>query len=575
MKNHKFINTILSKRILFKYRLLILNMLLVAIPVALLGSIFINILLMGLKESEVRLTSESNAQIMQHIDTFWSNFLSSTQMMYINSDLQNSLTHINKDFSEVVSNVRNIRKITTQFNDQFRISDIKSSYYFGGTIVSTIYSMNETLTTYQSSVLSYDEIKESNIVKELETTRFVFELEEKTPGVSVINVYQKLLDFNTTEEIGVLKIEVPIMFIQNLLSVNSDNSNHNVYYITQSNQMITSSEAFSLNEGEFEKIVFDAQQSNEYFFASSLSEVNNYQLITIKDERQTLVKVVEAFKFYILIIFVCLVIGAVIGLIFEKILYRRIQWLFDNIAANNDLQLKTAVSNDEFDILNLSFQNMIKKIELLTAQKYEVETKVKSIQLELLQDSINPHLLYNTLANLSYRLNQSGSHEESSLVKRVSIFYKYMLNSDENIITLEKEISLLENYICIISSMYNMHVETHINLNRDLYDYKINKMLLQPLVENSLLHGMRANQGGAIKIQVVKSDDEITITIEDDGIGINADTLYKIENDLLETSYAVKNIKKRLHFYYDSKASLHFTSENNTTTATIKLPYFS
>ena len=178
------------------------------------------------------------------------------------------------------------------------------------------------------------------------------------------------------------------------------------------------------------------------------------------------------------------------------------------------------------------------RIKNLLSEQYNMGVQLKNSDLKLLQAQINPHFLYNTLNLIKWTAQTKDSEEVADIVDKLSSFYRVSLSNGLDLISIRDELTHVTLYVQLQNKRFdnNIHLET--NISPDVYDFHILKLLLQPLVENSIVHGLQ-NKPGSIRITISKTSDFLSIIIADNGCGISKED--------------IKNIFKR--FYSTSKNS--------------------
>lgn len=234
-------------------------------------------------------------------------------------------------------------------------------------------------------------------------------------------------------------------------------------------------------------------------------------------------------------------------------------------------------NNDEIGQLTRNFNYMLTKMSMLIDEKFKMGQEMKNLELKSLQAQINPHFLYNTLDLIDWISVKDNSIQASKLVKAMSRFYKLSLSNGKDIVTIENEIEHVKTYVQI----QNMRFENKINLLIDIpdtiYNCLIPKIILQPLVENSILHGIleRNGESGTIGIQAEILDHDIRLIIHDDGAGMSNKILSYIPRGVATNEshgYGVQNIDERLKLYYGSGYGLSYKSEEGKgTTVEIRI----
>ena len=256
--------------------------------------------------------------------------------------------------------------------------------------------------------------------------------------------------------------------------------------------------------------------------------------------------------------------------------------------SENDLMENNLKSNIlEIDELSYNFNDKIIRIkELIENIKIEQKNK-KNTELWLLQAQINPHFLYNTLDTVVWMAEAGDSKKVVDMITALSSFLRIGLNKGKKFIQIREEIRHIESYLKIQKFRYDDILEYSIEIEDSLYDMRILKLLLQPLVENALYHGIKyKREGGGIRIRGYEKDNNIILEVIDNGVGMDENKLNKIkaviENTSLENSdiirttgdsFGLYNVAERIRLYYGNEYGLDIDSKENIgTKVTIVLP---
>lgn len=235
-------------------------------------------------------------------------------------------------------------------------------------------------------------------------------------------------------------------------------------------------------------------------------------------------------------------------------------------AQKGDLELiKVSPSRDEIGELMENFNFMIQKIEVLIKEQYKSGQEIKSAELKALQAQINPHFLYNTLDLINWTAIRNKVPEISSLVQSLSRFYKLSLNKGRDIVPISDEIKHVGLYVDIQNRRFENRIALHVNIDREVLGYYILKTILQPIVENSIMHGIleKEDKSGNINITGTAAAGSVILKVHDDGIGMDKETIDDILNSSPDENhgYGVMNINNRLRLYYGQEYGLAFRSE--------------
>ena len=226
-----------------------------------------------------------------------------------------------------------------------------------------------------------------------------------------------------------------------------------------------------------------------------------------------------------------------------------------------------SMSSQEFNELALSMNTMSGKIEHLIDTSVEKEKQVRMSEYKAHQAQITPHFLYNTLDAIIWAAEAGDVEKVITLVSALSSFFRISLSQGIDFISISEEIEHVRNYLRIQQIRYSDVLSYEINVDESIGNKRILKLLLQPLVENSLYHGIKGSRTrGKITINVVLENDKVRFSVADNGVGMTSETLEKLRRDLAsekenETGYGLFSVNRRLKLYYNLEDGLEIKSE--------------
>lgn len=239
-------------------------------------------------------------------------------------------------------------------------------------------------------------------------------------------------------------------------------------------------------------------------------------------------------------------------------------------------------SADEIGDLQASFNYMVRQINNLMKEQYQLGKNLNAMEMRVLQAQINPHFLYNTLDLISWAAKRNDMDAVCDIVLNLSKFYRISLSKGSDYITIANEVEHVRLYVQLQNLRFSKKIELVTEVDKELENYRIMKLLLQPIVENSILHGIANSdkENGVVYLSVKLQNGNIRIVIEDNGIGMDQTTIYRLmtynEIDIegqYTGGYGLKNVIGRLKLYYDNKAQINFDSTpGQGTTVTILIP---
>jgi len=285
----------------------------------------------------------------------------------------------------------------------------------------------------------------------------------------------------------------------------------------------------------------------------------------------------------------CIIFLLLVMLIFPVILIRLLKPINDLTTVISDYENQFPGSNPQIPLMQVkSFPSAFSgasDVDLLINKIYSIKLRQKEAELNSLQNQINPHFLYNTLESIRGAALYHGIHDIAAMSKALSLLFRYSI-SERVLVSIKEELQHLENYISIQNFRYENRFDIIYCIPPNLLNYKILKLTLQPLIENSIKHGLEMKLGkGTIRIEMMELDNTIKIQISDDGLGIPPKRLdelnralasdnYKLETeaDHTRTGIGVMNVSSRIKLYFGKQYGLRFRSAQTGTTVEITLP---
>jgi two-component system sensor histidine kinase YesM len=285
----------------------------------------------------------------------------------------------------------------------------------------------------------------------------------------------------------------------------------------------------------------------------------------------------ELFSIVLMIVTVVFSVAAAISL--SRSIYTPIKKLHDvtTTITKNDLHaLVTSENADEITELGISFNIMIGKIRELLDSKIKEQENLKKAELRALQAQINPHFLYNTLDTIIWMAASQKTDQVIEIVSALSNFFRISLSKGRDWITIGEEVERARSYLTIQRMRYRDIMDFNIDVDEGVANNTILKLILQPLIENAIYHGIKnKREGGTILVRASqKNQEEILLEVEDNGIGFTPEKMAALQAELdddsdeirMESGFGVGNVNKRIKLYYGKQYGLTITSEYNTGT---------
>jgi len=389
--------------------------------------------------------------------------------------------------------------------------------------------------------------------------------------INSVNAKLQLMTANTDSPRAKIKLEGIRRTMQTLTE-----------YIDQMGVQIENNSTAAENEAMLDKIRFATSVVEEVVQDYALFEVHRtdsqYQVMREGFIRWEILA--------IMLIFAAIVFSVLAAWSLSRSIYIPIKKLHDVTATitKNDLQALVTKDNvDEITELGMSFNIMIGKIKELLDSKIKEQENLKKAELRALQAQINPHFLYNTLDTIIWMAEAKKTKQVVEIVSALSSFFRISLSKGADWITIGEEVERTKNYLTVQKMRYQDILDFKIEVEDNVSANTVLKLILQPLVENALYHGIKnKRQGGVIIVRAKrKGENEILFEVEDNGIGFSADKLAQIQMELdddsgdikMESGFGIGNVNKRIRLYYGEQYGLSVQSEYNIgTCVTLVIP---
>lgn len=231
----------------------------------------------------------------------------------------------------------------------------------------------------------------------------------------------------------------------------------------------------------------------------------------------------------------------------------------------------------EIDNLDRGIQKMVRRIQTLLVNVKEEERKQHMTQLELLQAQVNPHFLYNTLDTIVWMVEADMHDEAIEMLTNLSVFFRTALSKGEDVISLWEEVRHTKSYMEIQQVRYRDILEYSITLPKQLEEFMIPKLTLQPLVENALYHGVKEKRGESkIQITFEELEKEVLIRVEDNGIGMREERLREVREGLQNKNtvgFGLAAVDGRLKLYFGENQGIEIDSQyGKGTIVNVRIP---
>ncbi|MFV0362513.1 MAG: sensor histidine kinase [Suipraeoptans sp.] len=489
-----------------------------------------------------------------------------------------SLTHANSDIQEhsrnTNANLTSIAASATIINDTLFSIDLfkKSIDSMSLFLLDTkgTYTEYSNSTKYSNAVFSSNNVESSDwFTTTLEYKGHTYWFIDTEEGMgSTINASRILYSTDTpSHAIGILRAEISLRkFSQHLSELSFGNQGEAYlmvddslyYYDRRSKEAMTiSAESIATKEHPLNLIL-------------ELPISNNWSIVGIIPYQELYKSVFNNLILILVALIVTVIIAFFISMRMSQKISSPIQTLCQSMS-RIEPQTKT-ISDSCLEITQLydTYKSMLIELEQLIKTREETAIKLKQAELQALQSQINPHFIYNTLESINALVATGEKKDAASMITSLSNFFRSSLNNGNTLIPLDKEINQAISYFQIVKYRYSNSVRLETDISDDLSNLKITKLIIQPFIENSIIHGFKdINYTGVIKLIVRPTPKKILIRIEDNGLGSDTEMLnYLLQQRTLYDDdkpnfYCIQNVYQRLQNKYGDSFKLYYEENSD------------
>lgn len=303
----------------------------------------------------------------------------------------------------------------------------------------------------------------------------------------------------------------------------------------------------------------------EYIYECETLESSGWTAYLYRPTRSVLAAATNISYIVCAMILLCIALIVCISNLLSRIIVTPLEQLSANMdqVERGDYEISiTSSGTDEVGQLIKSFQKMVYTLNNLVNEVLRAEIRQQKQEIEILQSQINPHFLYNSLSLINSKAILSGQKDISQMARLLSTFYRTMLNKGQQLTTVSSELENTKSYVSIQQMMHSQSFDAVYDIDESVLDCPIPSLLLQPLAENAILHGLdhRELPGRAIlSISCFRQGQDIIFKIMDNGCGMSEEECRQILTKEGK-GYGVKNVHQRARLYYGSSYGLTYHS---------------
>lgn len=402
-------------------------------------------------------------------------------------------------------------------------------------------------------------------------------ISENNRSRQVLTIYQRMLLLE-----GVVVMNIDIDKYLNLLDNTLTNEYQKVIFCHGSGQYLFSwneTEDYDWENEDLEKYFAEELKgewlnigSERYMVNTRCNETYNINMISLVSYRAKIDSMEQVFQMFMLFWLMMLAVVVFIAYETTRRTFNEISYLiqvFDDaekgiypVKPKNELK-------DEYDVVLNNIIYLFLRTVKLNSNLAQKQREREVAELAALQLQINPHFLFNTLQNVQFQIKHLGvgAEQASKMIDNLSDILKYALSSPMNMISLREEVEYLKKYVAIQQQRFGKEFIVYYEIEDELWDAKVFRLMLQPLVENSILHGIRhISRQGYIKLKAFHRGDLIYFYVIDNGSGIEKNKLQKLNDSMKQINVehiGLSNVNSRLKLYYGENAGIHVQSKED------------
>lgn len=394
------------------------------------------------------------------------------------------------------------------------------------------------------------------------------------------------------EELGICSISVSAKYFQDIMKNANITSEGLVYLMSENGRMITSSNSSILQKMQKKGILLNygaelfmekkKEGQKEYYITRQNVDGASWQMILIIPENEY----EEQYRF--LWLSAALMLGSMIAVIvlmsylLSGYYVGRLKKLNVEMtgleSGNLNANLPITTEEDEIEEIYHNFNGMVQEVQRLMQEHYQLGKEVKMAEVRALQAQINPHFLYNTLDLINWISMDYGAEEIGTLTWNLARFYRLSLNHGKSLISIGEEVEHVEVYVNIENYHFDNAISLEVDVPEELKSYACLNIILQPFVENAIVHGIAEKpdiESCEIRICARREEQDIVFSVQDDGPGVDVKEMQKETQQDIRTAqhgYGVRNINFRLKLCFGEKYGVTYLESEKGTHVEIKIP---
>lgn len=588
MNKNRHAGVLLGKFRSIQNAIFLVMALLVLSAIGIVTVISLNFTRTSIYENTITYTRQLTGQVNSDIDSYINYMENISSMLAENSDVQKFLFGSGIQAEEAGEQL--MSQFATVLNSRSDIYNLgilqangKALFNKGNSYINSYVDISQ-LAWYKEAVENKDSIC-------LSSAHVQHVISGERPWVITLSRY--IPDQTGKKEGGVLFVDLNYSAIRKLCDDSSVGKKGYIFIIDKEGNIVYHPQQQQLyNELQTENIEEVMNCTSDYLelgkgdskklYTVSRSEKTGWTVVSCSYTSELLKRSNQAQELYMLMAVILVAVALIISSIVSKGITRPIHKLQSSMALiqEGDFQAGNVEvdSRNEIGSLTETFNVMTQKIQELMVQIIEEQQAKRKSELKALQSQINPHFLYNTLDSIIWMAEEGKNEEVVVMTASLAKLFRQIISNEEEEISIFQEVEYCRNYLIIQKMRYKDKLEFEIDLAPDIKGDKIIKMVLQPLIENAIYHGLKYKESkGMLVLKGYGQGDDIIFEIRDNGVGMDQETMKHIferhKVNYRSNGVGVYNVERRIKLSYGQEYGISYKSKlGEGTVATMRIP---
>ena len=512
-----------------------------------------------------------------------------------------SKAYLDAEFKEMIRQFKKENDIQKKYNHYSRLTDMVSNMGMGRDVYSIrLYVDDSSIkglarSTVMAESLIKNEAWYDDVLNErggiiwLPTYKkdFSYPYDEQ----DIISIVRTIPDSNyNSQHLAVLVVDIKESTLNKIIEQVPITKRGEVYLMNQNGYVITSTN--DEIKSTFVNLDDYMDRDKRFKTGESIRRIDNrevmvfhqkvpdmdWQLISIVPNEEIKQDATDILRFMSVVLIMVTALSAYVASRISKNITYRLEDLSDkmDLVKENKWDLDIDIPyDDEIGDLQRNFIFMTSQISDLIQEREQSSIDLRKAELRALQAQINPHFLYNILDLINWLAMEHGADDINDIVEKLARFFRLSLSSGKEMVPLRDEIEHIKLYVDIQNKRFDNSIYLNIDIEEEILDFYTINLILQPLVENSILHGINEKEvkKGDISIVGYQDIESLVIEVSDNGIGMSEEKIKEILSGEMSDGYGVRNVNERLTIRFGQTYGLRYISiPNEGTTAIVRIP---